>query len=353
MRLALAAVAAALVVAGGAAGAPAAHTFPKLLVQEQGPTTTVEIVHDELDDAAADLTIYSPAGYDTAFSQPAGTTIATARGLVTAPDLGLTRIVVAGSVTVRDPSSLAEASERCTGTDSHAAFWLLTLRGSGATLELPLYVDAATPANARFASASIRACLPPPDLPAGTPGRAPLGFELGRVALTFQGVFRAAPAGERRWRLVETEYVRATGQPNPADRSEAQAVVYAGGSLALASPTVEATGGLATVTLHGRTELPANAEASYRLYRGLGRGTLRAFAPLQVSGRALATRFRIRQTRETQVLYVQARGAVTTLGLGPSFCRPTFRAEGVPCVYGTRMGARVTSAIRRVVVPPA
>ena len=353
MRLALAAVTAALVAAGGAGGAPVAHTFPKLLVREDGPRTTIEIVHDELDDAAADLTIYSPAGYDAVLSQPAGTTIATARGLVTAPDLGLTRIEVTGSATVRDASTLAEAAERCTGTASHAAFWLLTLRGSGATLELPLFVDVATPAIARFASASIHACLPPPDLPGGTPGRAPLGFELGRMALTFRGVFRDAPAGERRWRLVETEYLRGTGQPNPADRSEAQAVVYSGGSLALARPTVDERGGLATVTLHGRTELPANAEASYRLFRGSGRGALRAFAPLQVSGRALEARLRVRQTREMQVLYVQARGSVATLGLGPSLCRPTFRAEGVPCVYGTRMGALVKSPIRRVVIPPA
>ena len=44
MRLVLAAAATALVVAGGAGGAPSAHTFPKLLVQEHGRSTTIEIV---------------------------------------------------------------------------------------------------------------------------------------------------------------------------------------------------------------------------------------------------------------------------------------------------------------------
>ena len=62
MKLVLVAVATALVAAGGAGGAPAAHTFPKLLVHEHGRSTTIEIVHDDLDDAAADLAILAPPG---------------------------------------------------------------------------------------------------------------------------------------------------------------------------------------------------------------------------------------------------------------------------------------------------
>jgi hypothetical protein len=362
MRLVLVAVATALVAAGGAGGAPVAHTFPKLLVQEHGPSTTIEIVHDDLDDAAEDLAIFAPAGYEVALAEPIGTTIGTARGLVTAPDLGLARIVVTGGITVRSPDSLVrpaeetvsleEAAERCTGTPSHAAFWVLTLKGSGATLELPLFVDRAAATAARFASATIRACLPPPDLPAGRPGRAPLGYELASMAITLRGVFGAAPAGERRWRLLETEYARGTSTPNLADRSESQAVVYAGSPLTLAAPRIETRAGVATVILRGRTAIPASAEARYRVDGG-SVPALHMRASLSAAGHALTARLRVRQTSARQVLELQLRGAVETLGLGPAYCRPTFRPDGVPCVYATRMGTVVRSPIRRVVIPPA
>jgi len=359
MRFVLVAVATALVATGGASGTPAAHTFPKLLVHEHGSSTTIEIVHDDLDDAAADLAIYAPAGYEAALAQPVGTTVGTARGLVTAPDLGLARIVVAGDVTVRSADatvtpadeavSLADAAERCTGDRSHAGFWVLTLTGSGTRLELPLFVDQAPP-DARFASATIRACLAPPGLPRGTPGRAPFGYELASMAITLRGVFGTASAGERRWRLVETEYARSGSVPNPADRSESQAVVYAGSLLVLAATRVRARDGVATVTITGQTSIPPSAEARYRLERGSGRGVRSAAT---VAGRAVTAQLRIRQTHGRQVLDLRLRGTVETLGLGPAFCLPTFRADGVPCVYANRMGAVVLSAIRRVVIPPA
>lgn len=362
MRTALVAIAAGFLVAGGAGATPAAHTFPKLLVREEGASITIDVAHDDLDEAAASLTIYAPAGYGANLARPPGTAIGTARGLVTAPDLGLAQIVVSGSVRARSPETtvspageavtLAEAAERCTGSRAHAAYWVLTLRGSGRTLELPLFADSATPDAARFASATIKGCLPPPDVSPETPGRAPLGYELARLAITFRDVFRAVPVGERRWRLVETEYARGGDTPNPADRSEAQAIVYAGSSVTLARPQTTVLGGLATITLRGRTGIPASADPSYRLYRGSARSSLRASFPLWVIGRTLEVRFQLPQTRTKQVIYVQARGSIETLGLGPSFCRPTFRPAGIPCVYATRMGGVARSAIRRVVIPP-
>ncbi len=362
MRRLLPAAGVALLVAGSAGAAPAAHTFPKLLVRDAGSTVTIEIAHDDLDEAAARLTVYPPAGYETELDQPPGTTIGTARGLVTAPDLGLARIVVAGSVVARSgtsivspggaPVTLAEAAGRCTGSAEHAAFWVLTLRGSGQTLELPLFVDSAKPEVPGFAAAAIRGCLPPPDVPAGTPGRAPLGFELARTTITLRGVFHGGPAGERRWRLVETEYLRGGDTPNAFDTSEAQAVVYSGSSVSLDQPVVTVLNGFATLELRGRSTVPESAEPRYRLHAGHVRGSLRASVRLRATGTSLRGRLRVRQTRTSQVIYVQARGAIDTLGLGASFCRPTFRPDGIPCVYATRMGGIVRSATRRVVVPP-
>ncbi len=361
MRFLQAAVAAALVSVGSAGAAPSAHTFPKLLVRDEGSTVTVEIAHDDLDDPTASLTLYVPAGYDVALEQQPGTTIGAARGLVTAPDLRLARIVVSGTLTTRADRStvshggetvaLGELAERCTGKRSHSAFWVLTLRGSGQTLELPLIVDGPS-ADARFAAATIRACLPPPDVPAGSAGRAPLGFELARMSISLRDVFRNRRQGERRWRLVETEYVRGLGVVNPSDRSEAQALVHAGGSILLRRPVVTLRDGVATVALRGRGSLPSNEEPRYRLYRGAARGSLRAALPLAIDDRAFAATVRVPRTSRPLTIYLQVRAAIETLGLGSSYCRPTFRAEGVPCVYATRMGAAARSAVRRVVIPP-
>ena len=41
-----------------------------------------------------------------------------------------------------------------------------------------MYVDPVSGAAAAFASFTIQVCLPPPDVPAGTPGRATFGAKL-------------------------------------------------------------------------------------------------------------------------------------------------------------------------------
>ena len=106
---------------------------------------------------------------------------------------------------------------------------------------------------------------------------------------------------------------------------------------------------MATVTLRGQTTIPASADARYRLERGSGR----AVHATASAGGAVTAQLRVRQTRERQVLALRLRGAVETLGLGPAFCRPTFRPDGIPCVYATRMGTVALSPVRRVVIPPA
>ena len=108
----------------------------------------------------------------------------TAQG--TAADLGGALLPLTGTVQVRAASGtylsgttqvpIAAAATQCTGTATHTAYWVLILQAAGQTLELPVFVDspAAPPAPggsaSAFASTSIQACLPPPDVPAGTPG---------------------------------------------------------------------------------------------------------------------------------------------------------------------------------------
>ena len=121
---------------------------------------------------------------------------------------------------------IATASTQCTGTATHTAYWVLILQAAGQTLELPVFVDTVTtpPANA-FAAASIQACLPPPDVPVGTPGRATFGFKLTQVNFKVNSIFTSPGTAEARWRVLATPYNPGKGTPNAAGTVEAQSVV--------------------------------------------------------------------------------------------------------------------------------
>jgi hypothetical protein len=357
--LGAAASALALLAAGSA---PAAHTFPKLLVHDRVGSVTIEIAHGDLDDPAAELTIYVPRGYTPSLKHPAGTRIGRAHVLVTAPDVGLAQIVLDGVVEARDATAtyasgdgrvpLMAAAEACTGAAEHAGFWVVAIRGAGQSLELPLFVDPAAPPASDFAVATIRACLPPPDLPAGTPGRAPLGLELARAVLRLDRVLTSSGTGERRWRLTETEYAPGTGVANAADTAETQSLVYVDRGVTLGRPVLRIDDGVVTLHLSATSAIDGAAEPEYRLFRGARPGALRPGAALRWSGRLLRGTLAVRQTAKAQTLYVEARGTVEALGLGLSACRATFRALGTPCVYATRPGFTRRSAVLAVAIPP-
>ena len=152
------------------------------------------------DDPTAKLTFYAPKEYSTTLTQPAGQTIGTVTAQGTAADLGGALLPLTGTVQVRAASGTYlsghnAGSDRGRGDAVHGhrdAHGLLgpDPAGAGQTLELPVFVDAVTapPANA-FASASIQACLPPPDVPVGTPGRATFGFKLTKVNFKVNSIF--------------------------------------------------------------------------------------------------------------------------------------------------------------------
>jgi hypothetical protein len=340
-----------------AGSALAAYTSPSLRVTDDRTSVTIRYTVSATDDPTAKLTFYAPTGYTASLAQPAGTTLGTVTAQGTAADLGGALLPLTGTVQVRAANGTylsgttqvpsAAAAQQCTGTPTHTAYWVLILQAAGQTLELPVFVDspaAGTGASA-FATASIQACLPPPDVPTGTPGRATFGFKLTQVDFKVNNVFTSPGSSVLRWRVLATPYTPNTGRPNPAGSVEAQSVVAFPRVVSLRKPAVRVSKGTATVTIAGAAQLPSGVATTLRLYRGRSAAGLSPSVTLRRSGAGFSGAVRIRQTAKPQVLFVQVRA---TLAAGTTTCTPTF---GLPCTSATRAATIVRSNTVRVVIP--
>jgi hypothetical protein len=352
LAIMLAALAAGVVAVGSAL---AAYTTPRLLVTDNrtGPVT-IDFTQSGADDPTAKVQIFVPSGYAATLTQAAGTTIGTVSAVGTAADLGGALLPLTGTIQVRAASGtyssggsqvpLSAAATQCTGTATHTAYWVLVLQAAGQTLELPAFADEVTAApTSAFAKATVQFCLPPPDLPAGTPGRATFGFKLTRAALALNNVFTSSGDGEFRWRATATPYDPGTGRAAPTRTVEVQSVVAFPRTARLAKPTVRVAKRVATIRVAGTLVLPAGDRATVRVYRGA-----RAVTAAQVTGSSFAATFRVRQTNRRQTFTLQARATVPQRDLGAQGCTATF---GLQCTSATKAGYTLRSNTIRVVVP--
>jgi len=338
----------------------AAYTTPKLLVTDAPPSTTINFTQEATDDPTAKLTFYAPPEYSASLTQPAGQTIGTVTAQGTAADLGGALLPLTGTVQVRAASGtylsgttqvpIATASQMCTQTTTHTAYWVLILQAAGQTLELPVFVDSPAigpqgTSAAAYASASIQACLPPPDVPVGTPVRATFGFKLTQVDFKVNGVFSGATSGQPRWRVLATPYTPGRGTPNPTGSVEAQSVVGLPRTVTLRRPAVRAVNRVVTLRIGGVANLPAGVPAALRLYRGARTPPTATSIVLRKSGNAFSGTLRIRQTTRAQIVFLQARA---TVAAGSVPCTPTFQ---LLCTTATRAAIAVRSNIVRIVIP--
>jgi hypothetical protein len=340
----------------------AAYTTPRLVVGD-GPAgaTTINFTQDAADDPSSKLHFFVAREYQASLAQAPGTTLGTVSARGTAADLGGALLPLTGTVQARAGSAtylsgttqvpIAAAATACTGTATHTAYWVLILQAAGQTLELPVFVDSpAVPPQpgvnvSQVASASIQACLPPPDVPAGTPGRATFGFKLTEVNFRVNGVFTRSGTTEPRWRVLATPYTPNTGRPNPAGSVETQSVVAYPRSLTLSRPALSTLRGFATLAIRGNILTPAGAPTTLRLYRGSGPAATTRSVALQRTGARYAGTLRIRQTSRRQIVYLRTRG---TIAAGTVPCTATF---GVTCLSANRAPVALTSPSVRVVIP--
>jgi hypothetical protein len=185
-------------------------------------STTIHVSIPKATDPIARLTIYVPSGYGATLNQAPGANIGSVTATAYSYDTQLT-LPLSGTVNTDNPAT--HTADACS-PGTHAAVWILNLSVAGETLPVPMYVDPTTGAEAALGAYKLVICLPPPDVPVGTPGRAAFGAQLLDAQFTVNNIF-ATPSGGGllRWESLFTPYNAGKGTVNAVGTFEARAFV--------------------------------------------------------------------------------------------------------------------------------
>ncbi|MGI8480437.1 MAG: hypothetical protein ACR2M2_11415 [Gaiellaceae bacterium] len=204
----------------------AAYTTAKLEVRQSGTTATIKATLDPNDDPTASVRIFVPTGTQLTTTQAPGSVLGPVRAIVKALDLASADLPLEGNLIVAAPGQITPAAQAaCLGTVAPLASWVMVLTAAGQTLPVPAYLVATSGAQAALGAAYIQVCLPPPDVPIGTPGRATFGAKLYSAELTINGVFSQSPGA---WVAFWTPYTPLAGSVNVAATVASPAAVAAG-----------------------------------------------------------------------------------------------------------------------------
>jgi hypothetical protein len=185
-------------------------------------STTIHIAVPKSTDPIARIAIYAPSGYGATLNAAPGATIGEVSATAFSYDTNLT-LPLSGTVVADNPAT--HTADACS-PGTHAAVWILNLSVSGQTLQVPQYVDPTTGAEAALGAYKIVTCLPPPDVPAGTPGRAAFGAQLLDAQFTVNNIFSTpSPGGLLRWESLFTPYSPGKGTPNAVGTFETRSFV--------------------------------------------------------------------------------------------------------------------------------
>lgn len=319
------------------ATALAAYTTPTLKVGQKGPTTTIAATVAPADDATARATIYVAAGTQLTLSQAPGTKLGTAEAQAAALDLGGALLPLAGDVVVAPPGAVPAAIQTaCTQGAAPAAVWLMNLTAAGQPLTIPVFVVLTSGTEAALGAAKLIVCLGPPDVPAGTPGRAAFGAKLTNATLMLNGVFGPSPLAP--WIAIWTPYQAGNGQANAA--------------ATVASPSVIAPGALTIARrVNGaRTQITGSVTQAQQPIRGTN--------VVVLAGKTRATLRRIGSTvtraNGTYVFSTQSKGpffrtrVILDTRAAPQLCQALAGQLPVPCINSQVSGfTQVSRIVRR------
>ena len=203
----------------------AAYTSPKLEVFQSGTGVSVKASLDPNDDATARVAISVPVGTQLTTTQAPGTALGSVEALVKALDLAGADLPLQGQLVVAAPGQVPAATQTaCIGSTTPLATWVMVLTAAGQTLTVPTYL--LPQPNAQLGPAFIVICLPPPDVPPGTPGRATFGAKVYSAALTINGVFSSVTTGV--WLASWVPYNPGVGTANVAGAVVSPAAIAPG-----------------------------------------------------------------------------------------------------------------------------
>jgi hypothetical protein len=209
------------------AGAALASFSPKLVVSSATPQTAgggpvrIGAIVGAADDPTLKVSIYVPTGYQVNTTTAVGTKLGDVTATAAAADLGGAVLPLTGELDVAAPD--ATAAGQCGTTD--VQMWNLKLTAAGQTLNVPMHLVQTNAAeSASGYTYKLVICLPPPDVPAGTPGRAQFGAKLLSATFAVSAITQPTAAGDFRWTSLWTPYNPGKGTPNAAGSVEAQSV---------------------------------------------------------------------------------------------------------------------------------
>lgn len=302
--------------------------------------TTIHVTIPQTDDPTAAANIFVPTGYQIAASNP-GATIGSATASVFARDTGLT-LPLEGPVTADDPAR--HTTDVCSPITNFAV-WLLALSVAGQNVTVPVYVNPTAGPSSALGAYVIKVCLPPPDVPPGTPGRAVLGAQLLDARFTVNVTTLPSGTATNVWRTLFTPYNPGVGTPNAAGTVEARSFVGLPGAVSLRARYVTKTN---TYRLSGRVSEGPTAVGGQQvmIFRGRTvRGLRRVSSTTTKANGTYATAGKLRPKRTT---YFQARVTVPERDNPGGCAAANLPPAGVPCSSSTFGGFAAFSSIIRI-----
>lgn len=316
----------------------AAYTSAKLEIRTAGTSATIKATLDPNDDPTASVRIFAPPGTTLTTTQAPGTVLGPVRAIVKALDLAGADLPLEGQLLVAAPGQVPPATQAaCLGTTAPLATWIMVLSAAGQTLPVPTFLVATTGAQAALGPAYIQVCLPPPDVPVGTPGRATFGAKLYSAELTINGVFSLVSGN---WIAFWTPYRPGVGQVNVAGTVASPAAIAAGAVTAAARKSGKQGVG---AVVSGRVTQGGQARggATVTVFGGPRANRLKRLGVVRSSASGVFT-FRAK----TGVFF--RANAVGAAGAAPALCTAIGPAIApVPCVNPTTSGFASASRIVR------
>jgi hypothetical protein len=306
-------------------------------------STTIHVSIPQATDPMAAINIFVPDGYTLNTTQAAGTNIGQVDATAFSRDAGLT-LPLSGNVTVDAAANHGPDSTQCAGTATSQAVWILNLSVAGQAIQLPLYVNPTVGAQTALGKFRLTICLPPPDVPVGTPGRSAQGAQVLDARFTVNGIFTTpVSAGNQVWETLFTPYTPNTGKVNAAGTFEARALVGLPATVSLAKSYNAKTN---TWTVSGRVREGNNVVggATVHILRGTSSTTAVASSvgTFKKSGKLTPRKATVFKATVTVSERANAAGCATPL---PATVAPA------GCVSATMSGWSAQSAAVKITPP--